>query len=42
MYEFFYNDMKSSEYMNSHNDNNAMNSADCENSYVPLCVFVAD
>ncbi len=28
--------------MNSHNDNIDMNSSDCENSYVPPCVFVPD
>jgi hypothetical protein len=28
--------------MNSHNDNNDMNSSDYENSYVPSCVFVSD
>ncbi len=26
--------------MNSHNDNNDMNSSDYESSYVPYCVFV--
>jgi hypothetical protein len=35
-------DMNSSEYMNSHNDNNDKNSSDCENSYIPHCVFVPD
>ena len=34
--------MNSSECMNSHNDNNDMNSSDCENSYVPPGVFVPD
>jgi hypothetical protein len=34
--------VNSSEYMNSHNDNNDMNSSDYENSYVPPCVFVPD
>ena len=34
--------MNSSECMNSHNDDNDMNSSDCENSYVPSCVFVPD
>ncbi len=34
--------MNSSEYMNSHNDNDDMNSSDYENSYVPPCVFVPD
>jgi hypothetical protein len=37
-----YKDMNSSEYMNSHNDNNDMTSSDYENSYVPHCVFVPD
>jgi hypothetical protein len=42
MYEFLYNDVNSSKYMNSHEDNNGMNSSDYEKSYVPLCVFVPD
>jgi hypothetical protein len=28
--------------MNSHDDNNDMNSSDYEKSYIPLCVFVPD
>ncbi len=35
-------DMNSSEYMDSHNDNNDMNLSDYVNSYVPHCVFVPD
>ncbi len=42
MYEFLYNDVNSSEYMNSHDNNNYMNSSDYEKSYVPLWVFVPD
>ena len=34
--------MNSSEYMNSHNDNNDINSSEYENSYVTHCVFVPD
>ena len=34
--------MNSSECMNSHNDNNDLNSSDCENSYVQPGVFVPD
>jgi hypothetical protein len=34
--------MNSSEYMNSHNEDNDMNSSDYENSHVPHCVFVPD
>ncbi len=29
-------------YINSHNDNNDMNSSDYENSFIPHCVFVPD
>ncbi len=32
MYEFLYNDMNSSEYMDSHDDNYDMNSSDYEKS----------
>ncbi len=42
MYEFLYNDVNSSEYVNLHDDDNDMNSSDYEKSYVPLCVFVPD
>ncbi len=42
MYELLDNDVNSSEYMNSHDDDNDMNSSDHEKSYVPLCVFVSD
>ncbi len=42
MHEFLYNDMNSSDYMNSHDDNNTMNSSDYEKSYVPLCIFIPD
>ncbi len=42
MYEFLYNDMYSSEFMNSHEDNNDMNSSYYEKSNVPFCVFVPD
>jgi hypothetical protein len=34
--------MNSSEYMNSHSDDNDMNSSDYENSYVLHCVFFPD
>jgi hypothetical protein len=42
MHEFLYNDVNSSEYMNSHDDNNDMNSSDYQKSYVPPCVLVPD
>jgi hypothetical protein len=42
MYEFMFNYVNSSEYMNSHDEDNDMNSSDYEKSYVPLCVFVPD
>ncbi len=42
MYEFLHNEVNSSEYINSHSDDNDMTSSDYENSYVPYCVFVPD
>jgi hypothetical protein len=42
MYEFLDNEVNSSEYMDSHDDNNDMNSSEYEKSYAPLCVFVPD